>query len=616
MKKSASRLKRSPARSRPERWLVIGQIAAILLVTVIAYLPSLRGGFVWDDELLISKNPLLQTWSGLGEIWAFGRTPDYVPLTNTLHWLEWHWFGLASFGYHLVNLVIHIGDALLLWLVLRRLALPGAWLAGLIFAVHPVHVESVAWISEARNVVSMFWALISFLFFQAFVERRTNGATLVYVFSLIAFVLAMLSKAQVVFLPVALALCMWWRLARPSDQTKPARRLHDVLMATIPFFAIAVALGLVTVAFQNRGLGGEEVMLGGMTRRFVNGGMALWWYIGKLVAPVRLMAVYPNWRFDGPRWFEWLPALGLGAVVGLMWLWRDRGARGPLIALSCFIVALGPVLGFVRMAYARSGTIVADHLQYHADVFLIALLSAGIGWWWMRSTRRARPLVVGAASVLLISMSIYTWSRAAVYRDEETLWADNLSKNPNAWQAHNRLGQIYFDRGSFAEALPHFEQTVRFKPELADNHNQLGLVYCRVGRFEQGIAEYRDALRLKESNPGTSPRSSIATIRTNLANALTITANNMTESEASAVDPARQREAMQRYREAIDQYEQALSLDPNHPAIHRNLGMLLVRLGRYREAADHLRKVLEIVPNEPNARELLRAIEEQEPARP
>jgi tetratricopeptide (TPR) repeat protein len=210
-------------------------------------------------------------------------------------------------------------------------------------------------------------------------------------------------------------------------------------------------------------------------------------------------------------------------------------------------------------------------------------------------------------------MGLYTWTRAGVYRDEETLWRDNLAKNADAWQAHNRLGQIYFNQGRFSDASPHLQRASALKPELADNHNQLGLVYCRLNQFEQGIAEYREALRLKEAKPGTLQ--SRATIRTNLANALTITANNITERMAAGgVDLVAQQVAMSHYHEAIWQYQEALKLQPRQPAIHRNLGRLLARMGKYPEAIQHLRAVLEIVPNEPNARELLRALEQERPA--
>jgi Flp pilus assembly protein TadD len=215
-------------------------------------------------------------------------------------------------------------------------------------------------------------------------------------------------------------------------------------------------------------------------------------------------------------------------------------------------------------------------------------------------------------------MGTYTWARAGVYRDEQTFWQDNFSKNPNTWQGHNRIGQLLFTQEKFAEAAPHFERAVQLKPELADNYNLLGLVYCRLQRFEEGIAQYRKGLQLKETKPATAESVSTATMRVNLANALTLTGNRFSElaraasgqGEAVAAETD-SKEANARFTEAIKQYEKALTIEPEHPAIHRNLGILLAQLGRNEEAIVHLRKVLQLVPNEPAARETLEAIEAQ-----
>ena len=376
---------------------------------------------------------------------------------------------------------------------------------------------------------------------------------------------------------------------------------------TLPFFLIAFVLGLVTIWFQNRGIGEEEIVLGPLSRRLTNAGLAVWWYAKQVFLPVRLMAVYPRWQFDSPSLFEWLPLIALIGVVVALWFWRSRFGRALFLAFACFIVALAPVVGLVRMAYARSGTIVADHLQYFADIALIALFSAGVARLWASKNHAVR-IVTGAAVLLLLgAMVSYTWARAAVFENEETLWRDNFAKNPDAWQGHNRLGELYFNQGKFSEAAQHFERAVELKPELADNYNWVGLAHCRLERFEEGIAEYRKGLALKEQKPSTARTKSTATMRTNLANALTFTANNLSESP-NEVD---RKTAMERYQDAISQYEKALEIDPNQPAVHRNLGILLARLGRNSEAIVHLRKVLELVPNEPMARETLDALEAQ-----
>lgn len=591
---------------------------------------------MWDDFLLITGNPLLQNFSGLLEIWSGGRTADYFPVTNTVFWIEHHLFGANATGYHVVNIFLQIANALLVWRLLKRLNIPGAWLAGLIFGIHPIHVASVAWISELKNLLAMFFALLSVLCFldsrgkdvplgRPSDSARPAVAPYRYAASLVFFALALLSKTQVVFLPVVLLLCAWWRGfgVPPSGGQSAAhlprpRKRGTASIRFLPFFVLAIVLGLITMWFQNRGIGEEEIVIGSLPRRIVNAAMAIWWYAGHLFAPVRLMAIYPTWRFDSPNALEWLPLIALIGVLASLWHWRNHGARGAFFGVACFVVALLPVVGLVRMAYARSGTLVADHLQYFADVPLLALFSAGIAYVWNQrpacaegtaGRQRAAKIATAIIVTLLVGvMGTYAFARAEVYRTEETLWPDNLSKNPDAWQAHIMMAQRRFKQERFADAAYHAGRAAELKPELADIHNQLGLTYCRLERFEEGIAQYRKALELKEAKPATARSAGVAKIRANLANALAITANHLRESA-----PPLPEEATRRYDEAIRQYEESLELDPQQPAIHRNLGMLLAQLGRYDDAIPHLQATLRMVPNEPTARQLLNEIEARRP---
>jgi Flp pilus assembly protein TadD len=591
--------------ARPKRrlWQQTALIAGIVVAVALVYLPALRADFVWDDSLLITSNPLLQSFSGLAEIWSGGRTADYFPITNTVFWIEHHLFGQNPIGYHAVNIFLQAANALLVWRLLQQLNIPGAWLAGLIFGIHPVHTASVAWISELKNLLSMSFALLSVLCFLKLDDKRLLNTATAYLGSLVFFVLSLLSKTQIVFLPVVLLLCAWWRDKQHPENRSGMNFRRDVIRLA-PFFLMAILLGLVTMWFQNRGIGEEQIITGSFPRRFVNAGMAIWWYAGHLFAPIRLMAIYPNWRFDSPGFIEWLPLVALIGMLIALWHSRNHGTRGVFFAVGCFIAALLPALGLVRMAYVRSGTLVADHHQYFADVSLLALFSAGVALFWKWSQRSAKIATVAVVTLLIGALGTYAFNRADVYRNEETLWQDNLSKNPDAWQAHIQIAQRRFKQRRYAEAAFHARRTAELKPELADVHNLLGLAYCRLERFDEGIAEYRKALQLKESNSSTAKSASTATIHTNLANALTITANRLSESA-----PTIPEEARRLYDEAIRQYEEALALEPQQPAIHRNLGMLLVKLGRYDEAIPHLQATLQIVPNEPVARQMLDAIQ-------
>src|SRR5207248_1070878 len=262
------------------RWRLVAAAAIIVGAVLLVYLPALRAGFVWDDEQLITSNPLLRTFSGLIESWSGGRTADYFPITNTAFWIEHHLFGDNPLGYHGLNILLQAAGAVLVWLVLHRLQIPGAWLAGLIFGIHPVHVESVAWISELKNVLSMFFALLSFYCYLDVDENGLLSRKTAYVLSVVFFLLALLAKTQVVILPVVLLLLEWWRRARQPRDARPVN-LSRVMIRLAPFFIVALVLGLTTVWFQNRGLGQETVVLGSLTRRGVNAGMAAWWYIGR-----------------------------------------------------------------------------------------------------------------------------------------------------------------------------------------------------------------------------------------------------------------------------------------------------------------------------------------------
>src|SRR5437763_9851601 len=273
-----NRRRRQSAASAHERlqpWQLTAQVAAIVVAVGLVYLPALRADFVWDDEQLVTGNPLLRTFSGLLEIWSGGRTADYFPVTSTVFWIEYHLFGSKAAGYHAVNILLQTADALLVWLVLQRLKVPGAWLAGLIFGIHPVHAESVAWISELKNLLSMFFGLLSVLCFLEIGDKRPLATPAAYFGSLVFFALAVLSKTHIVFFPLVLAVCAWWRARRRSLKAKTIDFAHEAVRIA-PYFLVAVVLGWVTIWFQNRGLGREEVFLGSLNWRLANAGFVVW----------------------------------------------------------------------------------------------------------------------------------------------------------------------------------------------------------------------------------------------------------------------------------------------------------------------------------------------------
>ena len=663
---------------------VLSELAAFLVIfaaAVLVYIPVLNGDFIWDDEPWIAANPLVRGdgrsgWQTLAAIWSGSGAVDYYPLTTTLNWFQWRMFGGSPAGFHTVNVLLHATNAVLVWRVLRAIGVPAAWLAGLVFAVHPVNAATVAWISETKNTFSLVFYLSSVLAFLRF-ERTARVRW--YIGALLLFAAGLLAKTHGVFIPAVLLLCAWWRHPAngfKSDSQTDVRELRALrisniilgatgiagaavaalhlwtlssrfkagavdpgsaaahvfadgrmrlifptlvvvllgsgcvgliaakiaggankhIVRSLAFFQLSALLGTTTIWFH--GAVAEHIEMGGLARRLANAGSAMWWYVGKVIAPVELAAVYPPWRFAPPAPREFLPLVALLATLLLLWRFRNTKARPALFAFAAFTLLVLPVSGLLTIAYARGGTIIADHFQYLPSIPLIAGIAAGAGYVWARGARWSRGAVGMVIIVALAAMASSTWARATVYRSEESLWRDTLAKNPDTWQGHNRLGQILFARGDFAAAADHYQRAAMLKPELAPNHNNLGLAYARQEMFEPAVAAYREAIA---RSPADAP--STATFRINLANALGAWGNNI-ETQSGSLDQARGL-----YEAAVAEYRAALDVERQNAAAHRNLGLVLLQLGQSAAAAEHLRETLRLVPNEPIATEILRELQ-------
>lgn len=354
-------------------WTKVWLPGLLLAVSVfIAYQPVLRGGFIWDDDDYVTNNWTLHDFNGLKHIWFDTQaTPQYYPLVHTTFWLEYHAWKLNPVGYHVVNVLLHALGSILLWRVLKRLELPGAWLAAAVFALHPVNVESVAWITERKNVLSAVfffaaaWAYLRFAGESEGKKRRWSW----WLAALCLFVCALLSKTVACSLPAVLLLVRWWK--------KKRLQAGDVL-PMVPFFIAGLWLGLQTARLEEHHVGasGAEWSFS-LGERCLIAGRALWFYAGKLVWPVKLTFVYPRWQMDAGIWWQWLfPAAAL-AIVATLWFARKRIGRGPLVAVLVFAGALFPALGFVNV-YPMRFSFVADHFQYLASIGIIVLVTNGM----------------------------------------------------------------------------------------------------------------------------------------------------------------------------------------------------------------------------------------------
>ena len=488
-KASASARKRKRTlTARTKTWPAWLGPAAIIVLTLIAYIPAMRAGFIWDDDRYVTNNPLLTAPDGLRRIWFSLDSPSqYFPLVYTAFRFEYAFWGLDPAGYHAVNVFLHIANALLVWLLLRRLSVRGAWLAGAIFALHPIHVESVAWISERKNVLSTLFYLLSVLAWLKFVEKSTANPGRYYVASMASALLALTAKTTACTLPAALVLVLWLRNERIDR-----RRIVQIL----PFVGLGIALGLVSVWWEqyHQGTKGPEFAFT-PTDRILIASRAIWFYIGKLVWPARLAFNYPRWTID-PRdavQYMWLAACVVAAFG--IWHWRRIIGKGTLAALIFFVAALSPTLGFISL-YTFRYTFVADHYQYIASIGLVGLIAAATTREWRQLTLRFVMRYV-LPSVVLLILGGLTWRQAQAYQDPPTLWRDVIAKYPASWMAHNNLGTELLAEGDFEEAAEHYAQALRAKPDLPEAHYNLGRAYAAVGKQKEAIAAYEGALRFK-----------------------------------------------------------------------------------------------------------------------
>ncbi len=538
----------------------------IFILAIIVYSPAMQAGFIWDDDQLLTANPVMQDPWGLLKLWFAPSTADYFPLTSSTLWLEYRLWGLSGPGYHVTNIILHAFNSVSLMFVLQRLRLPGAWLTAALFAVHPVNAESVAWISERKNTLSMVFYLYSILAFINFEERKGERY---YIYSLLLFFAALTSKTSVVTLPFILLLLAWWRRGEITA---------DDFRRSAPFFGIAFLLGIVTIYFQDwRAIGTEVIPIGGFFSRLAGAGMAVWFYLGKIIWPFNLIEIYPTWHIDPPQAWQFLPGIGLAITFYVLWLARNSWGRAPLFALSYFVITLGPVLGFLTMSYMRL-TLVADHFQYVPMIGILALAGAGAALLWERMNPQLKPVAACACVFMLGGLSWMTWDRAEVHQSEESLWRDTLEKNPDTWQGHNHYGAVLFTRGNSEEAMKHFQRAEELKPENPEVHNNVALGWATRGKLELAIPEYREAVRIKPDN---------IPIRRNLANAL-----------ASA----------HRFDESADQYAELVKMAPTDVDIRFAYANMLYNAGRISEAITALQELLRLSPNNAPARQNLEVL--------
>lgn len=547
------------ALSRRDAWSALALVAA----TVAAYAPALRAGFIWNDSDYVTA-PALRSWAGLGRIWTeVGATEQYYPLLHSWFWLQSWVFGDAPAGYHVVNVLAHAGAAVLFALVLRRWAVRGAWWAAALFALHPVAVESVAWVSEQKNTVSLVLYLAAALAWLRFEERRSGGR---YAWATVLFVAALLTKSVTATLPAALLVVAWWRRGR-IDWRADARPL-------LPWLAAGAAFGLFTAWVEHGVVGarGAEFELSFLERALLAGRVS-WFYLGKLAWPAELIFIYPRWEVSAAVWWQWLYPLALLALLAGAWVWRTR-SRAPLAALLFFLGSLFPTMGFLNV-YAFQFSFVADHWQYLPMLGPLALVAAGVVAWGVRQAADVRRLAVIGGLGLLALLGWRSFEQAKLYRDIETFYRETLEANPASWMSRTNLGLLLLESGrapEIAEAVEHLREAARLKPARAEVVNNYGVALRAAGRADEARAQFRRATELKAG---------YVEAEFNLALAL-----------ADGGDAAGARAG----------YGRVLALRPNHAKAANNLGNLLLAERDAAGAERLFRQALATVPDFPDAR--------------
>jgi len=536
----------------PRAWSAGWLWAALVLLCLAAYWPALGGGFLWDDDGHVTRREL-RSLGGLFRIWfEIGATQQYYPVLHSAFWLEHLVWGDSPLGYHLLNVLLHATAATQFAVLLRRLAVPGAVLAALLFALHPVCVESVAWISEQKNTLSAVLYLAAALAWLRFDTDRRPRA---YALATGLFVFALLTKTVTATLPAALLVIAWWRRGRLD-----ARR--DVV-PLLPWFAVATAAGLFTAHFERTliGASGEAFALG-FLERLLLAGRVFWFYLGSLAWPVQLMFIYPRWTIDASSFAHWLPLLA-GIVLLAALVWWSRRARGLLAAGLLFAGTLFPVLGFFNV-YPFLFSYVADHFQYLASLAVFALAGAGL----LQVTASLPRLGRKAGLALLpLGLGVITWLQAQMYHNEIALYETTLARNPSAWMAHNNLALALTRAGRVDEAVTHLQAALRLRPDYAQAESNLGDNLTRLGRPAEAIPHLERALRLQPA---------FADAHNNLGNALV---------------------AEGRLADAIPCFETALKYKPLFPLAHRNLGLALAVSGRTDDALRHFARAVELQPD-------------------
>ena len=485
-----------------------GKLALLVFLILLVYWPAVKGGYALDDEYMITQSPVISAPDGLYRIWCTTEEPDYWPLTYTTFWLEHRLWGNDPLGYHAVNVVLHIISVLLIWVILSKLSIPGAFLAALLFAIHPVNVESIAWIAQRKNALAMVFFLLSILWYLEGEDAREPSESVAnragqlaprgqaalaqslfnrwYWLSLVAFVLALLSKGSVAILPAILLGVVWWR--RPISKRD--------LVRLVPFFVVAAIFVGINIWFQAHANVGH-IREATFAQRLLGAGGVIWFYLYKALWPFDLAFIYPQWHFDAANPWWWLPLFAaIATTMVLFWQRHRPWVRATLFVWGFFCVSLLPVMGLTDVGFMRF-SLVADHYQHIAIIGVVTLVATAICTWREPVQGIGRDMINAGLVTVVAGLSLLTWQQCGMYRDTITLYQTALEKNPDLWMLHGNLGDALFDAGRIQEAIPELREALRLYPESDDAHFYLARSLAKNRQWNEAIEHYEQTIRIR-----------------------------------------------------------------------------------------------------------------------
>lgn len=556
------------------RWREFGAAFALLLIAIAVYSPSWGNGYVWDDDAYITDNVMMESLGGLRRIWfELGATPDYYPLTFTLIWVQRRiWDVSWATGFHITSTLLHAANAILMWRVLVRLCVPGAWIAAALFVVHPVQVESVAWATECKTLLSFFLSLASLHAFLSFDPITPSGLPVPvrrwrwFAIAAICFVAALLAKTVAVTVPPVMAIIFAWREGRASWRRLPWLGLLLVLSVPMCYAAFWTQHHIV-------GTHGAIFDLT-LAQKVLVAGRSLWFYVCKLCWPTEIIFIYPRWTISAEALWQWLYPLSAVTLVASLAAFRRRLGWGPLVALLVYGVTLAPALGFFKI-YWQVYSYVADHVQYAAAAAIFALAGSGFVAWGKRSGPQLPMLVCW---LVLVALGARAMTQSLVYRDRMTLWRETLDANPGAVMARINLANEHSKMGNHQTALGLLQQALDSAPRDREILFNIANELAATSRDREAVDFYRRAIDIAPRFPDA---------RNNLGNAL-LRLGNLPD--------------------AIEQMRIAVSLEPSNPNFHFNLGIALANAGRYTESEAHLRESARLRPDDSEARLRLKQV--------